>query len=238
MGKIVNTNNAGLTPKQAEWVRCYTDPTLPSYLNAKGAARLAGCGKTAGGDMVKNEKVMLEVERIFGMRQEQGRDVLDMLHDARMQAVTNLIDSVKDIRDLRIINPEVEFGPGAVNVATPLLTESGDPIVDRYGNPVLHDQSARFREINKHNANVLKLRQEARLGAMDLLAYIVGKPEQVIKHKSEAVPTPDKVSELSDEELEELMKVVQRRLAKEVKYIGEVVDAEIIGESEGQEQSD
>lgn len=226
----------GLTDKQREWVRCYTDPTLPSYLNQRQAGRIAGTNK---GGMLENPLVVQEVDRIFALRAEQGRDVLDLLHDARMQAVTNLIDSVKDIRDLRIINPEVEFGPGAVDVQTPLHTAEGEPVLDRYGNPVYHDQSARFREINKHNANVLKLRQEARLGAMDLLAYIVGKPEQVIKHKSEAVPTPDKVQELSDEELEELMRVAQQRLAPEVKgFIGEAVDCEVIGESADPKQSD
>ena len=218
-----------LNPKQLEFVRCYTDPSLPCYLVARHAAELAGYSAAYGKDLMAMPAIQDEIQRVMEQRQELHRDVLDHLWDARTMAVENLITSVRDIQSLRIIDPEKEFGDGAKEVIEVLYDENGEIRLTSQGQAATIDHTNRFREINKHNANVLKLRQEARLAAMDMLSYVVGKPEQVIRHKNESIPTPEKINELTDEDLNALLDAAHERLQERVIGGGEV-EVELIGE--------
>jgi hypothetical protein len=216
-----------LTAKQWAWVRAYTDPSLPCYLSPRNAAKVAGLGADQGNKIATQEQyahVMAEVQKVFDLRQEAGRDMLEIMHDSRLAAIDNLAKSIRAGQALRMINPEEEFGKGAGDVMEVIRGDDGNPMLDGRGNPVVIDQSARFREINKHNTNVLKAMQEARLAAMDLLSYVLGKPEQVIRHKDDKNLSANAIAELGDEDLDALIRQVERESVKRLP----VAEAEVL----------
>lgn len=229
-----------LTRKQVEFVQCFTDPTLPCYLSPTKAAIAAGFEKSHGSKLMNHEEfshVQDAVQVVFDRRVEAGRDMLEIMHDSRLAAIDNLAKSIRVGQSLRMIDPEVEFGEGAANTHRVAMNpETGEVLEDSKGRPILVDESARFREINKHNTNVLKAMQEARLAAMDLLSYVLGKPEQVIRHKDDKLPSAEKIAALQDDDIDALIQAAERELNERAPVVEAILVEDVSSPSEDPEQ--
>lgn len=190
-----------LSPLQREFVRYFTDIQLPCYRKPKAAALAAGysegMAKKATKEILKLRKVAVEIERIDRERVQSGKDMAEMLWDARFEAVRNLLYQMNEGGDLRLVNPEEELGEGLVDVKG---KDAG---------------AERAREINNHNRNVLQARRQAREAAEKVLAYTLGEPEQVIRHKQDK-PGEKALAGLTDDDLIEVGRKVKGLLQERV----------------------
>ena len=192
---------ANLTPLQREFVRYYTDIQLPCYRKPFAAAIAAGYSESmadkATVDILRKPGVAAEIDRIDKERVQSGKDMAEMLWDARFEAVRNLLHQMNEGGDLRLVDPEEELGRGLKDV---------------------HGKDAgaeRAREINNHNRNVLQARRQAREAAEKVLAYTLGEPEQVIRHKQDK-PGERALANLSDDDLLEVGRKVKGLLQERV----------------------
>jgi hypothetical protein len=193
---------------QREFIRLYLDIQLPYYRKAKAAALAAGYAEStaeyAAKKILRNPAIAAEIERIDLERIESGKDMAEMLWDARFEAVRYLLQQMSEGGDLRLIDPEEEMGKGLKNVKG---KDSG---------------AERAREINNHNRNVLVARRQAREAAEKVLAYTLGEPEQVIRHKQDK-PGEKALAGLSDEDLLEVGRKVKGLLTERMGAPGELV---------------
>lgn len=189
------------TPLQLEFVRYYTDIQLACYRKATKAALAAGYGpaeaQRASSKILKLPHVRAEVDRIDSERVQSGKEMAEMLWDARFEAVRNLLGQMHEGGELRLIDLEEELGKGLKNITD---KASGE----------------RARELNKNNSNVLVARRQAREAAEKVLAYTLGEPEQVIRHKKDGKPGEKALAGLTDEDLIEVGRKVKGLLQERV----------------------
>lgn len=201
------------TDKQREFVRLYTDPTLESYMMPTVAAELAGFTSGYGSTLLKEDHIRDEVERIFEQRVLAGRDLAEMLWDNRYAALRTLIDGLHAGEALRIIDPEEEFGEGMKDVLQPILDDDGNVALTSRGKPAMVDHTGRLREINRHNKVKVDLLKEARNHAELIMAYNLGTPEQVVRHKNDDTPDARTFKGMSREELLESRELLEKALS-------------------------
>lgn len=219
------------TPMQREWVRLYTDPTMPTYMDGIMSGVQAGYAKSTArkwGDHIFKPHVAEEVDRIFAQRIEQGRDLLDRMFDKRDAALMGIIEGLQTGRDMHLVDPEEEFGAGMEHVIRLARDEDGNVLTDDEGRPIEIDHTGRLREINRHNKNVIKAKTEARKAAEKILAYAVGEPEQVIRHRSDEKPDERTLEGYDDDDLMDVQSMldeeIQRRREESRRLPGEGQD--------------
>jgi phage terminase small subunit len=186
---------------QREFVRYFTDIQLPCYRKAKAAALAAGYAESvavqAGTKILTLLHIRDEVERIDMERVQHGKEMAEMLWDARFEAVRNLLGQMNEGGHLSLIDLEAELGKGLKKIKDRNVAE-------------------RAREMNKHNGNVLLARRQAREAAEKVLAYTLGEPEQVIRHKKDGKPGEKALAGLTDEDLIEVGRKVKGLLEERV----------------------
>ena len=180
---IPSPDAPNLTHKQRLLVHYFMDVTLPTYRRIKASVRAAGYSMNQDiYSLFYQEDVQAEIERIEKERAESGRDMAQHLWDARYQAVRVLLEQMNEGADLRLIDPEQAFGKD----------------LEKLGNA---EKNVRANTINNHNRNVLQARRQSREAAEKVLAYTLGEPEQVVRHKRDENPSEKALARLSDEDL-------------------------------------
>jgi hypothetical protein len=180
-----------LKPAEREFVRLYTDPTGPAFSNASEAARRAGFSADSGWALSKRAVIMEAVQAIAEEREQAGKQVERFIGGYTLDAAKELVRQLGAGTELRLMDPteHLEISPGKT-------LQRGD--------------SAKLKEINNHNRNVLSAMRERREAAKLLVAYEIGTPEQRLKVTNEkALPDVVDLTAMSDEELRGLGQMLQ-----------------------------
>ena len=200
-------------PRAMEAVRLYTDPLLPTFGNKRASATQAGVSRS----VFMRVAVQEEIDRIVVQRMENSENTVAFLGTYAMDAAKELISQLSAGRDLCFISQE----------EIELASQS-------------HMDGKLLASMVRHNKMVLDAFEQRRKAAVEIIRQQIGTPEQRIKVDHGDTEELPQLTDLPDDQLEELGSFISEALASRKLEEEEVEEAdfEVVTPTEGETQEE
>jgi len=187
-------------PLAMEAVRLYTDPLLPTFGSKRASALAAGCERS----VFNRVAVIDEIDRIIQHRLENSEKTVEFMATYSMDAARELIGHLSAGRDL-------EFIPMEEIRDSMRMTKTIGEGEDAREVEVWSDGKL-LASIVRHNGIVLAAYEQRRKAAVELIRQQIGTPEQRIKVDHGNKEELPQLTDLPDDQLEELGQFISNAL--------------------------